>query len=262
MTAEHDSFAAIWQDAGSFKLIEQSMPEPGPGDVVLQVGSSGICGSDLFFLGVRNEIDPIPIGHEVAGTVVRRGSRVTRVSEGDRVAVEMVGLSRACMSCWFCRQGQYVKCENRNETRGGGFSSFMCVPAHSCFKLPSSLSMEQGALVEPLAVSVHGVRLSDVRSYETAVVLGSGTIGLTCTAALSAMGVNKIIATARYPHQAEMARRLGASEVIEAEPGDGWLAAAELATGRGADVAVPVDGSPLLEKVHSLTERRGGGCGL
>ena len=257
MTNADKSLAALWTDSGSFDLIDQSVPEPGPGDVVLQVGSAGICGSDLFFLGVRNELDPVPVGHEVAGTVISAGQAVRGMVKGDRVAVEMVGLSRACMSCWFCRQGQYVKCENRQERRGGGFASYMCVPAHACFKLPPSMTWEQGALVEPLAVSVHAVRLAEVHSYETAVVLGAGTIGLTCVAALSAMGVRDILVTARHPHQAEMAKRLGASEVVEAEDEDGWLRAADAATGRGADIAVPEGGSALLDKVHGRTEGRG-----
>ncbi len=257
MTTADKPLAAIWNGAGSFDLIDQSVPEPGPGDVVLEVGSAGICGSDLFFLGVRNELDPVPVGHEVAGSVIATGADVRGLGEGDRVAVEMVGLSRACMSCWFCRRGEYVKCTDKQERRGGGFASYMCVPAHACFKLPDGLTWEQAALVEPLAVSVHAVRLSEARSYETAVVLGAGSIGLTCVAALSAMGVRDILVTARHSHQADMARRLGASRVVQAEPEEGWLAASEGATGRGADTAVPEGGSPLLDLVHERTEGRG-----
>jgi D-arabinose 1-dehydrogenase-like Zn-dependent alcohol dehydrogenase len=140
LAEQKESIAAVWTGDGQFDLIDQSIPEPGPGDVVLEVGSAGICGSDLFFLGVRNEIDPIPVGHEVAGTVVAIGQGVNALSDGDRVAVEMVGLSRACMRCWFCRQGQYVKCDSQQEKRGGGFASYMCVPAQACFKLPQSLT--------------------------------------------------------------------------------------------------------------------------
>lgn len=94
MTNADKSLAALWTDSGTFDLIDQSVPEPGPGDVVLQVRSAGICDSDLFSLGVRNELDPVPVGHEVAGTVISTGQAVRGMVKGDRVAVEMVGLSR------------------------------------------------------------------------------------------------------------------------------------------------------------------------
>jgi len=254
---EHEQLAALWNGAGRFDLVEQPRPTPEPHEVVLEVEASGICGSDLYFYGIQDEAEVVPGGHEAAGTVISAGSGVTGLIEGDRVAVEMVGLSAACMRCWFCRVGEYVKCMDRSRKPGGGFGTYMAVPEHACFKLPSSFSREQGALVEPLAVSVHGARLAEIRSYETAVVLGAGTIGLMCVASLSAMGVSNIIATAKHPHQAETARRLGATAVLGVEDESSWLDAAATFTGRGADRALPAEGSPLWDRVSADTSGRG-----
>jgi len=254
---EHEQLAALWNGAGRFDLIEQPRPTPEAHEVVLEVQASGICGSDLYFYGVLDERETVPGGHEMAGTVISVGSGVLGLDEGDRVAIEMVGLSKACMRCWYCRSGDYVKCMDPVERPGGGFATYMVVPEHSCFKIPASLTWEQGALVEPLAVSVHGVRLADMRSYETAVVLGTGTIGLMCVAALSAMGVSNVIATAKHPRQAETARRLGAAEALGVEDESSWLETTGTFTGRGGDRSLPAGGSPLWDRVSADTSGLG-----
>ena len=253
---QEQPLVALWNGAGAFDLIEQARPEAAPHEVVLRVDASGICGSDLYFYGIKDDAENVPSGHETAGTVSSAGSGITRFTEGDRVAVEMVGLSVACMQCWFCRFGQYVRCTDRSEKPGGGFGTFMSVPGQACFKLPKALSREQGALVEPLAVSLHGVRLAEIEPYETAVVLGAGTIGLMCVAALSAMGVSNIIATAKHPHQVKMAKRLGATSVLGVEDESAWLEANAESTGRGADRTLPAD-SPLWDRISEDTSGRG-----
>lgn len=112
-------------------------------------------------------------------------------------------------------------------------------------------------MIEPLAVSLHGVRRAAVQAYETAVVLGSGTIGLMAVAALRAMGTRRIIATARHSHQARMAERLGAEIVVQAEDEQPWLDAAGMAHDRMSDSAIPSAGSPLWDTIANLTEGRG-----
>ena len=255
--ANQEQLAALWNGAGEFDLAAQSKPEPAPHEVVLQVGASGICGSDLYFYGILAEPEVVPGGHEVAGTVIAAGDDVSGLAEGDRVTVEMVGLSRACMKCWFCRAGEYVKCMRQSPRPGGGFATYMAVPEQACFRLPPSLSWEQAALVEPVSVSLHGVRLAEIKSYETAVVLGAGTIGLMCIASLSAMGVGNIIASAKHPGQADMARRLGAAAVLGVEDEPSWLEASATFAGRGGDRALPARGSPLWDRASADTSGRG-----
>ncbi len=241
--------------------ISQASPvPPGPGMVSLRVRASGICGSDLHYYPLRTEPETLPGGHEIAGEVAEVGPGVTSLKKGDRVAPEMVGLVRGCMSCWYCRAGDYVKCLDPGQRLGGGFAEYLTVPAHACFKLSDRLTWEEGALVEPLSVAVHGYRRAQFQTYETAVVLGAGAIGLSQIAAVRALGARTIIATARYPAQAEMARQFGADTVVQAEDDKPWMDAAAAPSGRMSDSALPQGGSALWDAVAQATDGRGADC--
>lgn len=252
--------AALHDGAGTMRAVMLPYPEAVPGSVVVRVRASGICGSDLYYYGIRKEQETSPGGHEVAGEVAEVGAGVQSVRVGDRVAVEGVGVARACGQCWYCRQGQYVQCMAQAPSTGGGFAEYWRVPARACFKLPDNLSWDEGALVEPLAVGVHAVRRAALRPYETTVVLGAGTIGLACIAAARAAGALRIIATARYPHQAALARDLGADQVVSPD-GDALQKAVMAATeGRGADVTFEGVGgtSPdVIEQAVWVTRKQG-----
>ena len=252
--------AALHDGAGTMRLAELPYPDPTPGAVVVRVRASGICGSDLYFYGIRKEPETSPGGHEVAGEIVELGADVHGLRVGDRVSVEGVGLGRACGRCWYCRQGQYVQCMDQGPSTGGGFAQFWRVPAKACFKLPDALSWDEGALVEPLSIGTHAVRRAGLRPYETVAVLGAGTIGLACMAAARAAGVHRLIATARYPHQAALARELGADEVVSPEGDALQNTVLEATEGRGADVTFEAVGgtSPnVLEQAIWVTRKQG-----
>ena len=164
--------AAFFDGDNAMMLADIAAPEPGPEDVVIRVHSTGICGSDLLMNADKTEPDAIPFGHEVAGEIVEVGSRVASGLLGQRVAVETIGHGLACAQCWYCRQGQFRQCLNKAENEGGGFAEYMKRRAIGCYPLPDGMSWEEGALVEPLAVSVHGVRRGQMQGGETVVVLG------------------------------------------------------------------------------------------
>ena len=248
---------ALHDGKSGWKVRETPVPEPGPGMVTLRVRASGVCGSDLHYYPLRTEPETVPGGHEIAAEVADVGPGVTSLKKGDRVAPEMVGLVRACMSCWYCLAGDYVKCTNAGQRLGGGFAEYLPVPERACFKLSEKLSWEEGALVEPLAVAVHGYRRAALKTYETAVVLGAGTIGLSQIAAVRGLGAKTVIATARYPAQAEMAKQLGADTVVPAEDDKLWMDAASLPADRMTDKALPAGGSALWDAVASATGGRG-----
>jgi threonine dehydrogenase-like Zn-dependent dehydrogenase len=248
---------ALYNGKGAFELREGPLPKPLPGSVVLKVYASGVCGSDLYYYGIRTQPETSPGGHEIGGEVVAAGDGVTSLRKGDRVAVEMVGLASACMKCWFCRDGEYIKCVSKGARPGGGFATHMQVPAQACFRFPENMTWQEGAMVEPLAVSLHGVRKANMKSYETAVVLGAGTIGLTCVAALSASGVRNIVVTYRHPQQAEAAKAMGATTTVKAEDEKNWLDAVFTPTDRMSDSAVPAVGSPLWDHLKEVTDGRG-----
>ena len=138
--------------------------------------------------------------------------------------------------------GQVKQCLDKAPVEGGGFAQLMKRRAIGCYPMPDDMSWEEGALVEPLAVSVHAVRRGEMSGGETVVVLGAGNIGLTSVAAARAMGAGRIMATARHEQQAEMARRLGADDVLPSEGPDLREAVLEATGGRGADMSIETVG--------------------
>ena len=247
-------------DGKKMRLAEAPRPEPGPGEAVARVLCTGICGSDLLFYARNNTPDAVHIGHEVAGEVVEVGEGVDPDLVGRRVAIENIGQGNACGRCWFCRSGQFVQCTDRDPPRGGGYAEFIARRAAGCYPVPDSMSWEAAGLVEPLAVSVHGVRRGQMAGGETVLVLGAGNIGLTSVAAARAMGAGKVLVTARHPHQAEMAMSLGADEALPSEADD-LADRVEAATdGRGADLTLESVGgyaSMTLDQAVRLTRTQG-----
>jgi 2-desacetyl-2-hydroxyethyl bacteriochlorophyllide A dehydrogenase len=224
----------------TFELREMDMPQPGAGEALIRVRSVGVCGSDLHFY--RGEF-PVPsgfvLGHECAGEVEALGGGVTGFERGDRVALE---LFTVCLRCDQCRSGNYHLCPTRTANglnRPGGLREYMAVQSYAMYKLPPEVDCELGALCEPLAVAVHGLRLVDLRFGERVAVLGAGTIGLMALVAAKAMGATWTGITARHPHQRAMAQALGADAVF-ADDGEGiaQLTAAAL----DADVVVETVG--------------------
>jgi len=252
--------AAFFDGDTSMMLADVAVPEPGPDDVIIRVRATGICGSDLLMNVDKTEPDQIPFGHEVAGEIAEVGAGVAASWLGRRVVIETIGHGLACASCWYCRQGQFRQCLHKRPNEGGGFAQYMKRRVIGCYPLPDGLSWEDGALVEPLAVSVHGVRRGHMQGGETVAVLGSGSIGLTAIAAARALGAGKIFATARHAQQAEMAKALGADEVVSSE-GAELKEALEAATeGRGADMTIETVGGhtgATLEQSIEVTRMQG-----
>lgn len=230
--------AAIWTPEADIEVVEEDAPTPGPGEVVLSMRSAGICGSDLHRYR-KPDADPAPTGrpgHENGGVVAAVGPGVDGVREGDVVGVEPIV---RCQECDRCRAGWYVQCRRApfallGERHPGGMAEFMLAPAYTAYPAPPGVDAEIAALAEPVACSVNAIDLVDVRPGETVLVLGAGNIGLTGILALRAAGATVLI-TARYDHQAEAARRLGADEVIPADE-SGVARLAELRQQEAVDV--------------------------
>ena len=255
--------AALFDGKKGFYVADLAKPTVEPGTVLIKIKASGICGSDLGRYHNPDWAEKLPAGHEVAGEVVEIGDGVIDVEVGDRVAVEAVSQGKACGTCRFCLAGQFRRCEHLGEPAewidegwGGGFAEYMIRNGMACYKLPDHLSWEEGALVEPLAVGVHAVRRARMLGGETVVVLGAGTIGLMQVAAARSMGAGKLYVTARYPHQAEMARKLGADAVLPTETEDLVEAVADATDGQGADITFETVGGHdflTMEQAYAIT---------
>jgi len=200
-----------------FEIQEIDQPVAPAGGVLLRVRNCGICGSDLHFY--RGEFPAMPglrLGHEIAGEIAAVGDGVEGLAVGQTVAIEPVAV---CRRCDFCRRGDRQLCPERKfvgTQLPGGLGEYLALPAYMAHPLPAGVDCEVGALVEPLAVAVHGLRLVGLDAGERVAVIGSGTIGLMSIVAAKALGAAAVVATARYPHQREAAEALGADAVVEA----------------------------------------------
>lgn len=242
--------AALDDGTGDYKLHSIPMPEMFPGAALIKVRQSGICGSDLHLTDARTEAQEIPSGHEVAGEIVELPAGETRLKVGDRVALETIGAGRACMRCHYCRAGFYRHCTDLAPDTGGGFAEYMTRTVPGLFKLPDELDWTDGALVEPMAVSVHALRYAQMKPGDMVGVTGAATIGLSAIGAAHAFGAKKVIATAKYPQQAEMARKMGADVVVGVEPGEFEDACRAATGGLGADIVLESVGGHQTEALH------------
>jgi L-iditol 2-dehydrogenase len=199
-----------------YRMVVREVPKPSPGagEVLVRVQNCGVCGSDLHFYTGHFPPPAVCPGHEISGQVAAVGSGVSGWKEGDAVVVEPL---LVCRECGFCRTGNYQLCPQLRllgTMADGGFADFVRVPAYCLFRVPAGLDPAVAALAEPLAVNVHGLRLAGLAPGDRVLVLGAGTIGLLAVAAARAGGAGEIWISARYPHQAEMARQLGAQRVF------------------------------------------------
>lgn len=252
--------AAFYDGQGKMELRNHPIPKVGEKDILLDVKATGICGSDLQMNVDKDAPDDIPAGHEVAGLIVDIGKAVNPALLGKRVAVEIIGQGRACTTCWYCRQGQFRSCMNMTAAEGGGFAEFMKRKAIGCYLVPDEISWQEAALIEPLAVSIHGLRRGDMKGGEVVAILGSGNIGLTAIAAARAMGAGKIIATARYEQQAVLAKQLGADAALPENSDDFQARISEATDGRGADVTIETVGghqSATASQAVDITRNQG-----
>lgn len=252
--------AGLYDGKSRMEVVKLERPIAGPEDAIIRVRCTGICGSDLLMNADKTERDEIPFGHEVAGEVVEIGERVDSTLVGQRVVVDTNGAGRACLECWYCRHGQYPMCADMLPAEGGGFAQFMKTRSSGCFALSDSMSWESAGLVEPLAVSVHGVRRGRLAGGETVAVLGAGNIGLTAVAAARALGAGNVLVSARHPHQAAMAKILGADDALSPEGGVFQDAVEDVTDGRGADLTIETVGgenNATLQQALEVTRVQG-----
>lgn len=254
--------AAFFDGKARLRLGELATTAPGPGEVVLVVTGCGVCGSDLHSFFNRWPQPPVTPGHEIAGTVEAVGAGVTGLQPGDAATLEPFV---SCGECRYCRAGQYNVCPHHQYIswhRHGGFADRVLAPARCVLPLPAGPARQFGFLVEPLAVAVHGLRRAPLRGGDRVAVLGAGTIGLLAAAAARALGAGQVILTAKHPHQAEMAERLGLREVIRLGEGRPEEAICALTDGEGVDLVLESVGASQTIDLAVKAARRGGAIAL
>lgn len=239
-----------------------------PHSVLLQVNYTGICGSDIHYwqhgrIGHYVVKDPMVLGHESAGTVLECGSAVTTLKVGDRVAMEP-GIP--CRRCVRCKEGFYNLCLDMmfaaTPPYDGTLAKYYVLPEDFCYKLPDNVSLQEGALMEPLAVAVHITKQSRIKNGDQVVVFGAGPVGLLCCAVAKSFGASKVVAVDIQQNRLDFAKEFAATGIFMPEK----VSAAENAErmnkeqdlGLGADVAIDASGAEPSVQTAINVLRNGG----
>lgn len=245
--------------------VEREIPQPGKGELQIKLEYVGVCGSDLHFYQEGRlanwELDgPLALGHEPGGVVSAVGEGVEGFEVGDRVSLEPgVG----CGKCKECLEGHYNLCQNvkfmaiPNE-KDGVFADYCVHDASMCYKLPDNVSTMEGGLMEPLCVGLHAAELSDAKLGETAIVLGSGCIGLCTVMALKARGGHEIYVSDVLEKRLEKALEVGATRVFNAAKGEDIEEFAKTLPGGGADQVYECAGNRVTTLQSCRLIRRAG----
>ena len=245
---------AVMTGIEEMEFVERPIPQPGPGQVQVQVEYVGICGSDLHYYEagrIGNFIvqPPFVLGHECAGTITALGEGVTGFALGDRVALEP---NVTCGECEFCRSGKYNLCPDvqffATPPVDGVFAEYVTHPALRCFKLPDNVSSMAGSLIEPLAVGFHAAARGEAHPGQTAMVFGSGCIGLVSMLALKTFGVSKVYVSDIVDSRLEKAMALGATGVCNSKKQDFKEWADEVTGGKGFDLLIETAGTEITTR--------------
>jgi L-iditol 2-dehydrogenase len=225
-------------------LEELPRPKIGPGEMLVKVLASGICGSDVMEW-YRIKKAPLVLGHEIAGEIVETGEGVERCKAGDRV---FVSHHIPCNTCRFCLNGHHTVCDTLHTTNydPGGFSEYIRVPRlnvdRGIFILPDEVSFEEGSFVEPLGCVLRGQRMARLKPGQTVLILGSGISGLLHLLLARALGAGPVITTDVNEYRLNAAKEFGANEVIHAR-GDVPASLREVNDGRLADLVIICTGA-------------------
>ena len=249
------------------KLEIQDSPIPrfGKDEVLIRVKACGICGSDVhgYDGSSGRRIPPLIMGHEAAGLIEECGSDVSGFSKGDRVTFDSTVY---CGKCSYCKKGQVNLCDNRmvlgvsceDYRRHGAFAEFVTVPSHIIYKLPDTFPFEHAAMIEAVSVAVHAVGRISFDSGDKSLVVGAGMIGLLLIQAIRSAGCREIIAVDMDNDRLNLAKKLGATQVINSQEVDALRFILNETGGQGVDKSFEVVGATPTVQLSIHAVRKGG----
>jgi len=220
--------AMVLKTLRNFVVEVKPMPKPSPRNVIVRIHTVGICGSDVHYWA-HGKCGPFEIekgkslilGHESSGIIDSVGEGVTHLKPGDRVAIEP---GVPCRYCECCRGGKYNLCPDvqflATPPYDGSLTNYIEHAADFCYKMPDHMTFEEGALLEPLSVGVHGCRRAGIKVGSHVLITGAGPIGLVQLLVARASGATKIIVTDIMENRLEVAKKLGADAVFKANDVD------------------------------------------
>lgn len=253
--------AVVYLGPEKIELWSVPIPEPAPGEVLVKVRAATTCGTDVktYRRGHPKFPPPFIFGHEFGGDIVKLGDGVEKFKEGMRVTANVFA---ECGECFYCERGQGNLCTNL-VYNFGAFADYMIIPASivrgATFEIPDHLPYAHAALLEPLVTVVHGWHKVAIQPGETVAILGAGgPISLMFIQLLLRAGAAQVIAVGHSPARLEVARRLGASHLINAYEQDTIPTVRELTGGVGADVVIECAGTKSTWESSVEVVRRGG----
>ena len=250
---------AMYYNNSDVRLEEMPVPEIGPGELLLKVEASGLCGSDVMEW-YRIQRAPMVLGHEVSGEVVEVGAGVEQYKEGDRLVVTH---HVPCNACHWCLSGRHTDCDTLHTTSfdPGGFAEYLRIPQinvnRGVFPIPDHVGYDEASITEPLACVYRGQRRANLQPGQNVLVLGSGLAGLIHINLARALGAGRIIATDMVDYRLDAARKLGADVTFSAME-DVPARLREANNGRLADLVIVCTGAlPALHQALESVERGG-----
>jgi 2-desacetyl-2-hydroxyethyl bacteriochlorophyllide A dehydrogenase len=248
----------VVRSAGEVGLVDEPLPEPGPGEARVRTRVVGICGSDLHALAGEHPFIDLPYfpGHEVCGVVDSLGPGVSEPAVGARVLLEP---NLTCGACEYCRSGRYNLCEKLVVVgcqSPGGMAEAFVVPAGRLHQVPEAMSDAAGALVEPMSTATHAVRVAGGTAAKSVAVLGAGPIGLLTLLAAKASGAARVAVTETSSAKRALALRLGADAAFS--PSEDVVRQVREELGGHADVVFDcVSAQSTLPAAVRMAERGG-----
>lgn len=250
---------AMYYSNKDIRLEEMPTPQIGPGELLMRVEASGICGSDVMEWYRIHKV-PLVLGHEVAGVVVEVGEGVSRYKAGDRI---IAAHHVPCNTCHYCLSGNHTVCDTLRKTNfyPGGFAEYIRLLAinvdRGTFALPDEVSFEEATFVEPVACVLRGLRKAGLKPGCSVLIIGSGIAGLLYVHLARALGAGRVIATDVVEHRLEAARKLGADAALHAED-DVPAYLRKVNDGRLADLVIVCTGAePAIAQALKSVERHG-----
>lgn len=243
------------------KLIVKDIPKPEPelNEVIVRVDSCNICGTDInLYKGKYTARTPVVIGHEWSGVIVEVGKEVKDFKVGDRIVSDP---NEACGICYWCRSGKPCFCNNMpayGVLNDGGFAQYTKLSVKGAYKIPDSLDLESAAFVEPVSCATHGIDRASIKSGESVLIIGGGTMGQIILQLARNAGAGRLIMVEQIKSKLKLAEKFGATDLINSMEEDVLQKTLDVTGGLGADIAIEVVGSPkTVELATKLVKKSG-----
>ncbi|KMY52399.1 NAD(P)-dependent alcohol dehydrogenase [Peribacillus loiseleuriae] len=256
--------AAVLTEVKNIEIQKREIPTPEADEVLIRIKTVGLCGSDVHYyehgkIGDYIVENPIILGHEASGEIVKVGEKVTELKVGQRVSIEP---GATCGKCDHCKEGRYNLCPHveflATPPYDGAFCEYIAMRADLVFPIPDSMSYETAALIEPFSVGIHAISRGKLQSGETVVIMGMGPIGLVTAAAAKMAGAKTIIGVDLEQSRLDVAKEMGATHTINLREDNLDDKVMEYTNGVGVDLAIETAGNPKAVQGTITSVRRGG----